>query len=437
MMQKRRRYLSSLLSLCSLIVQPLFSMSAEALEMEMHTRQLTYLLWQQPELSSQNPDNDFLGLYRSQAHAELRPDINFIGSRYQLMLKPRFSYDHWWHKSGVSEDDDKSQHDIYLNEGLFQLELTPTLFTSYGRENLQWGPSYLRTPSNPFFRDNGRDNPKKEVEGKEFLKFVYLPNDWMTVSVISHLQQGGMRAETSVTDTDFKHQHALKLDMIGADYNASLVLSKQEGGNETLAGFVQATLNDALLAYFDGALKRGNHALYPRLDSAHPLGGAFVPQYNNTTEQRFIGIAGASYTLENSATLSLEYMYNGAGYNDTEAANYYTLRQHAGDNLHHPTLGGLARTNLGAALDPGLALLRRHYLLLQYAFNEMGNNLSYTLRWTANLDDQSNKLTLISEYAYNDHLQLFLIGGYNQGRSDSEFPSPLRSSLMLGLEYTF
>jgi hypothetical protein len=32
-----------------------------------------------------------------------------------------------------------------------RLRLTECLFVSYGRENLQWGPSALFSPSNPFF----------------------------------------------------------------------------------------------------------------------------------------------------------------------------------------------------------------------------------------------------------------------------------------------
>ncbi len=323
------------------------------------------------------------------------------------------------------------------NEGLLQIGFTPTFFTSYGRENLQWGPTSLRTPSNPFFSDNGQDKPKKEVEGKDFLKFIYLPSDWFTVGVIGNLEQGGMRADSSVADPEFKRKYALKLDMLGVNYNASLLLSRREGGNETWGGFVQVTVSDALLAYFDAAVNRGNTALYPRLDPGHPLGGDFVRRYDSTTEERFIGIVGASYTLENSATVSLEYLYNGTGYNDTEAEAYYTLRQNAADNIHHPIFGGLAHSHLAETLNPGLILLRRNYLLLQYTFNEMGNNLSYTFRLTTNLDDDSDKVTLITEYAYNDYLQIFAVGDMSQGRSDTEFSSFLSSNLMIGFEYTF
>jgi hypothetical protein len=46
------------------------------------------------------------------------------------------------------------------------------LYLSYGRENLQWGPSYLFSPSNPFFHDNGRSNPKKEIPGMDFARLV-------------------------------------------------------------------------------------------------------------------------------------------------------------------------------------------------------------------------------------------------------------------------
>ncbi len=421
---------------CGLFAQIVPSLSVEAVEMESQVRQVSYLLWRQPELSSQNPDNEFLELYRYQARVELRPDIKFIGTHYQLMLKPRLSYDYWWHKVGAAEESGDSQGDIYLNEGMIQFEITPDAFIVYGRENLQWGPSYLRTPSNPFFRDNGQDNPKKEIEGKDFFKVIYLPNDWFTMSIIGLLEPGGMKSETAPIETDFRRQNALKLDLLGVNYNASLILSRQDGGNEFVGGHAQGTVTDAVLIYFDAAVYRGHTALYPRLDSSHPLGGDFVRQYDNNTKQYFIGVTGISYTLENSATLSLEYLYNGIGYNDSEAEAYYFLRQNAADNIHS-AFSDLARANLGASLDPGLKLLRRHYLFLQYALNEMGEKLSYTLRWTLNMDDHSDMFTLITEYAYNDYLEFFVIGDINQGSSNSEFTSLLRNDLMLGFEYTF
>lgn len=412
---------------------------AEDLSLHADIRQISYFSWKDPRFSTQNPNNDFLGLYRYQAHAELRPDIYLTSSRYKFMLKPRYFYEYNWGRYGdATLDSGDSRDDFYINEALFQVKLAPEFFASYGRENLQWGPSYLRTPSNPFFRENGRDNPKKEVEGKDFLRAIYLPNEWLTISVIGNFEQGELRADTQQNSAEaFKPRHALKFDVIGNNYSTSLILSRREGGNTSLGGYLQSTVSDALLVYFDATLNRGNAILYPQLDPTNPLGGNFERRYDNSSEQRFIGITGISYTMENSATLSFEYMYNGAGYDDTEARDYYYLRQNAADNIKNPTLGSLARNNLASTLTPGSILLRQHYLFGQYLFNEMGSDLSYTLRWTGNMDDHSTQTTAIVEYAYNDNIQIFTIASAYNGKNNSEFSSILKNEIMFGFEYTF
>jgi len=354
------------------------------------------------------------------------------------MLKPRAFYeDNWSRISGNTPDSSQSRDDIYLNEALLQLELNSVLFISYGRENLQWGPAFLRSPSNPFFLDNGRDDPKTEIEGKDFVKAVYLPNDWLTINAINNLAQGGLRVDTRSSRERFKARSALKIDAVGTNYNASLILSKSDGVNTTLGGFLQVTLTDALLVYFDASLERGNSILYPRLDSGHPLGGFFERRFENTSEKRFTGVTGISYTLLNGSTLSLEYLYHGAGYNQSKADDYYALRRIAAENIQDPTLSPLARSSLASTLDTGLLLLRRHYLFAQYLFNEMGSDLSYTLRWTGNMDDRSSRVTAILEYARNDNLQLFSIASYYHGNRESEFTSLFRGEIMTGFEYTF
>lgn len=429
---------ASVLYVCVSLLYPEASRCTELPAIDTYIRQVSYLSWQQPRFSTQNPDNRFLGLTRYQAHTEIRPDIYLTGSRTRVMLKPRAYYEYRWDDFGRDSDiANQEQSDIYLNEALFQLKITPEFFTSYGRENLQWGPAFLRSPSNPFFLDNGRDNPKTEIEGKDFLKAVYLPNDWLTISAISNLWQGRLHADKLQARESFKSRSALKVDVIDTSFNASLILSRSEAVNTTLGGFLQATLSDALIAYFDAALYRGNAVLYPRLDAGHPLGGYFERRYLNTSENRFTGLAGLSYTLTGGSTISIEYLYNGTGYNTSEAEDYYELRRLASSNTDNATLYTLARSTLGSALNTGSLLLRRNYLFAQYLFNEPGSDLSYTVRWTGNMDDQSSRMTAIIEYACNENLQAFTIASYYNGQHDSEFTSLLRGEVMTGIEYTF
>ncbi len=108
------------------------------------------------------------------------------------------------------------------------------------------------------------------MEGKDFLKAIYLPNDWLTVAVISNLARDGLHTDTQVAEEKFKSRHALKIDMIGSNYNTSIILSRKEGGNTTFGGYIQKTVSDALIMYFDMTLNRGNSILYPKLDPEDP-----------------------------------------------------------------------------------------------------------------------------------------------------------------------
>ena len=64
------------------------------------------------------------------------------------------------------------------------------LFVSYGRENLQWGPSFLFSPSNPFFQDNGRRNTYLEVPGMDFGRLVFIPASAWAISFIANTGEG-------------------------------------------------------------------------------------------------------------------------------------------------------------------------------------------------------------------------------------------------------
>ena len=118
-------------------------------------RILTYGIVQEPANSTQNPDNNFLQLPHYTANLELRPDLRLNLEPLELSVKPRatLEFDIW--KEGSRQGDTQWISDVYVNEWLARLKARDNLFISYGRENLQWGPSFLFSPSNPFFQDNG------------------------------------------------------------------------------------------------------------------------------------------------------------------------------------------------------------------------------------------------------------------------------------------
>jgi hypothetical protein len=396
-------------------------------------RFLTFGTYQDVAESTQNPDNDFLKIPRYIAELDVRPDFSLNFRRLELSAKPRMNLEYKVWKDGTLEGNDDWEDDWFINEWLARIRMTENLFASYGRENLQWGPSFLFSPSNPFFTDNGRSNPKQEVPGMNFARLVWLPSMTWTVSFIANLDKG--RQEYKVQE--FQKVYAMKLDYSGKESYASMILSHRKEDRTRLGIFAGKTVSDAFLLYGEGVLSKGSNALYP-VETNNPFGASMEPVEDEDSSLKGSLLVGGSYTLEIGPTLTLEYLHNGFGYNDREASLYYQLRQEASDAyVSTGPLADLSRLTLSRTADPGLSFLRRNYIMLQYQHNEIMDVLNLTFRWIRNLDDGCGRLILIAEYFLGDHVQLFSIGTINGGSRDTEFRTLLDNQWIIGLEYTF
>jgi hypothetical protein len=206
-----------------------------------------------------------------------------------------------------------------------------------------------------------------------------------------------------------------------------------------LGSFGQWTASDALVLYYDGIVTKGPDAFYPIEDQAGPLGGAFVRKYEGSGRLFTTVTAGGAYTFLTGSTTSIEFLYNGQGYNDAEAAEYYRLRQSASDHFFEGNaLAGLSQATLGGALNNGLPFLRRYYLMGQYQVREIRNVLDVIMRYTHSLEEHTGQASSILEWRLSDRVQFFNINvvAVNGGR-DSEFGSILSKSFLAGIEVHF
>ena len=383
--------------------------------------------------SSQNPNNDFFQIPRYSTELDLRPDARLIFRRLDLSVKPRMNLEWNVWEDGSREGDTNLDDDWFINEWLARIRVNDSLFVSYGRENLQWGPSYLFSSSNPFFKYNGRRNPKLEIPGMDFARLVWLPEMSWTMSMIANLDKGRQEFQFS----EFEKTYALKLDYAGQEAYASIILSHQEGNRNRLGGFGGWTASDALLLYGEGAISRGTNNLYP-VESDDLFGASMEAVDDDSSSLKGTILIGGSYTLEIGPTLTVEYVYYGPGYDDEQANEYYRLRQNASDSFGLTgSIGDLSRLTLSQTADPGLRFLRKNYVMLQYQHNDIQDVLNLTFRWTQNIDDGSGQFISIIEYFLGEHIQLFSIGNINAGSEDTEFGSILDCQWMIGIEYTF
>ncbi len=394
---------------------------------------LSFAARNKPADSTQNPDNDFLKLNDYSQGIKLRPDASLSFRDLYFSIKPRADLTLEQFHTGTQKGEKSHEHEIYINEYLIQYQTTEDLFSSYGRQFLQWGPSFLCSPSNPFFFDNGKSKPNQEGEGKEFATFLWILDLNWTYSVIINTDDGRSH------DPDFEKTYALKTDYSGDTGYASLTLSYQEGDNhkKRIGLFGGLTASDALILYGEAGFQKGSDALYPISDNS-PFNYSMnsVEQDDHSIYSTLL--AGGTYTFESGSSLTFEYLYNQMGYNNKEAKNYYTLRQNAHDAYHLPNpIAGLARHTLGQTADNGLMFLRQNYFMLQYIENDVFDLLNLTFRWTQCIDDKSVQFVSSVDFYAGDSTRFFTSIVLNHGNHETAFGSILDYQVIIGVEYFF
>jgi len=404
---------------------------------------LAYGFVQEPVESSRNPNNDFLKIPQYRADLEIRPDFYFDSNYLDLSAKPRAKLDFRRWEEGMREGETEGKDDWYVNEWLVRLNGWNRLFVSYGRENMQWGPSFLISPSNPFFSDNGRGNTYAEIQGMDFVSLLLVPHSDWSISLIANTDEG---RNTLPNLEPFEKTYALKIDYTGVNGYGSLIYSRKEANQTDKFGFFGVwTASDALLLYTEGNVRQGSNAWYPVEDSSR-FGASLQQIYIDEDDIRPSILAGGAYTFLNGGTLTLEYLYNGLGYNKDEANLAFSTLQEASDAYYRTIYKRSSRWVLktkedildylsSQPTDPGLRFLRRNYGMLQYHQVNIFNRLAITLRWTQNFDDGSGQFFGLFSYSLGDYWDIFGTAAVNVGNEDTEYGGVLDYQAMLGIKF--
>lgn len=351
------------------------------------SRAIAFGLVNDPAVPKESP----YSIARFETAAELRPDVRADYPGLRLTAKPRLRLTYRDLYRGVG-DQSITEDDLFLNEALVRLSCRDELFLYGGRENLQWGPSYLLSPSNPFSPDNGRENPFAELPGMDYARAVWVATPAVSLSLIAQLGEG--RYSPPPDAEPFSRCYAAKLDVTGEGRYAGLVGSAREGasGRPTLGGYAGVNVGEAAILYAEGGLP--------------------------AQASRAQALTGGSYTFLSGGTLSAEYFYNGGGDRDS---------------LEAPRLPQeLTRAGLPAAASAMSRFRHVNYLFVQY-HHSWHDVTELTARYTQGLDDGSSRLTGIVRRALNDYLTVFVTGHLECGEDGAEFGQVLRASVAAGL----
>ena len=352
-----------------------------------------YGIVQDPINSGLNPDNA-LAIPRYQTELDFRPDFDLNFRQFDFGIKPRFTTSWSRVENGVDAGTDTTTATAYINEWIARYRVTNQLLASYGRENLQWGPSQLLSPSNPFNQNNGKNNPAIEQPGQDYGRVVFIPNASWTLSLIANTGVG--RLEDSGEETGpFHKAYAAKLDYTADRGYFSVIGSKRDTTPYRIGYFGGWTVSDALLAYSEGSVAVSHNASTPRTD--------------------YDVLAGAAYTLLAGPTITVEYFHHNIGCDLSQI-----------DQCVSPS-----------NIDPTNPLPRRDYVLLQYVDTKILHHVNLTMRVIQDLNDHSTEFVGDLEYEVGQNWQLYLVPSVTRGPRNSEFGSLLRYSVFAGVAFTF
>jgi hypothetical protein len=328
---------------------------------------------------------------------EFRPEASVSFEHAFFQIKPRFTSKRVYFKSGEFDGDKKSDSDTYVNEWIAQFFVTHELSISYGREDLQWGPAFLLSPSNPFDSRNGRTQPNTEVAGSDYAKITWTPSrDW-TISGIVNTDDGrkDYRIRKEI-EQDFRNIYALKIDYLFERGNAAVILSQtdeNEDQDTRIGYYISYNVNDAFIAYSDGSASE--------------------------EDEEFL--IGNTYTFISGLSISSEYFYNSSGLLDSVPTDFGDIIDLEDNILSQPNRE---------------AFIRKNYMLLQAYQNDVYGSLDLLLRYTYNLDDSSRSLLAHLTFDINDNMEFFssaTINSDGQGELDAQHDYWIQS----GIEISF
>lgn len=336
-----------------------------------------------------NPGNLTARMPQDSAAAEARFNFKMEDNSLRLTLRPILR----------AQDDrnafgSRHRNEAYFSQWQLRLRASETLSVAVGREVLNWGPAQFRSPSSPFYFDNGRSNPMRELSGVDALKVSWTP-DMESTLALARITGSGHLAQDA-----WRNSWLLKADRRGDDWAGGLALAHTPGQGAFLGAHGQFTAGDALRSPADTAL--------PFSVDARSL-------------RRTDVLAGAAWTFDNGQSLNAEYLHSGHGYRPAEEGAYFAR-------------AAVSPLQAGQALGLAPPLLGRDYLYLVWQSNLMESGGYWRAMATHSFTDNGNELSGYGEVALTGHVTAFALAMLPMDGARREFSSLLRRSVTAGLK---
>lgn len=354
-----------------------------------------------------NPGNRVAHLPQQSATLEGRFNFKADNDRLRLTFRPIVLAQQ--NRAAIGNE---TMREGYLSRWQLHLRSGEHWGLSAGRDLLTWGPAQFRSPSNPFYFDNGRSNPLRELSGMDTVKLSWTPDRERALH-IAYISGSGHGAP----NPDPWHETWLaKLDQRGEAWAAGLAVAKASGRAAFIGAHGQVTVNDALLLYGELGSSTRPLALRSPADATQPF------TVDNESPRRTNALAGAQYTFDSGQSLSGEYLYHGHGFTSQGEQAYFTRAA----NTATPSSADIA---LGYAPP----LLGRHYLHLVWQNSTLAEDGYWRLMLSRNLTDGATEVAGYGEAVLNRRVTAFALAIVPTGGAEREFSALLSRSLTVGL----
>lgn len=352
-----------------------------------------------------DPGNRLARLAEREIGGEARLNLKLQSDAFAVALRPILYARH---------DDIDCQgtdtHQGYLSQWRLRTALPANLAFSLGRELMNWGPAQFRSPSSPFYFDNGRSDPTRELSGVDAAKLAWTPDPASAYSLAWVRDSGHL----ATSNDPWRHTWLTRGEWHGDETSGGLVLVQSQARAPFLGGHAQWTASDAWMLYGEAASATRADALDSPADPARPF------TLERESARHTVALAGATRTLENGQSLTVEYLRNGHGYTRAGEDAYFAR----------------ASTNLAAAalaLAYAPPLLGREYLHLIWQSNPLDSGDYWRAMWSRNLNDSGNQWAAYYDHPLGGRIEVYALAVVDSGGPRREFSALIRQSLTLGL----
>jgi hypothetical protein len=288
----------------------------------------------------------------------------------------------------------QSRSEGYASQWQVRVRAAESWNVAAGRDVLNWGAGQFRSPSSPFYFDNGRTDPMRELVGMDMMKLSWTP-DMQNSTTLARVVRSGY----GVGRPDaWRDSWLAKFDRREDALAYGLVVAKAPDLGAFYGAHGQYTLSDELMLYGEF----GSSVLPVVLQSSADTMEPYVVE--SPSPRRNATLFGSSYTFEGGTSLMTEYLHDGHGYTPEEERAYFQR----------------ATTQFGLPLGLMPRLLGRDYIHAVWQANMMSETGYWRLMYTRNLTDNGNELAAYGETTVNPHLSVFALAVVSVGNARQE-----------------